>query len=66
MLVEVVDDKPSGNPALAGVPPRPRRKHCRTLLSAGRCVEPECGKEQDGGEATADEAKVDQNGDNGN
>ena len=50
-LVEVVDDKPLGNPALAGVPPKPRCKHCRTLLAAGRCVEPECGKEQGGVEA---------------
>ena len=51
VLVEVVDARPSGNPALAGVPPKPRCRHCRTLLAAGRCVEPECGKEQDGVEA---------------
>ena len=46
VLVEVVDNTPLANPALAGVPPKPRCRHCRTLLSAGRCVEPECGKEQ--------------------
>ena len=46
VLVEVVDNSPLANPALAGVPPNPRCRHCRTLLDAGRCVEPECGKEQ--------------------
>ena len=43
--------KSAGNPALAGVPPKPRCRHCSTLLADGRCVEPECGKEQDGVEA---------------
>ena len=46
VLVEAVNDNPMANPALAGVAPKPRCKHCRTLLADGRCVEPECGKEQ--------------------
>ncbi len=51
VLVEVVDARPLGNPALAGVPPKPRCTHCRTLLAEGRCVEPECGREQNAAEA---------------
>ena len=46
VLVEVVNNNPMANPALAGVAPKPRCKHCLTLLADGRCVEPECGKEQ--------------------
>ncbi len=34
------------NPAFAGLPPKPRCRHCNSLLSDGRCVEPECGKDQ--------------------
>ena len=35
------------NPALAGVPPKPRCNQCNTLLADGRCVEPECSKDKD-------------------
>ena len=31
-----------GNPALAGVPGKPRCEHCSMFLDNGRCVEPEC------------------------
>ena len=31
-----------GNPALAGVPPKPRCRQCRMLLDNGRCVDPVC------------------------
>ena len=36
-----------GNPALAGLPPKPRCSHCGTLLADGQCVEPDCRKDQD-------------------
>ena len=34
------------NPALAGVPGKPRCQHCNTILADGRCVEPECTERQ--------------------
>ena len=35
------------NPALAGLPPKHRCRHCNSLLSDGQCVDPDCGKDQD-------------------
>ena len=34
------------NPAFAGLPPKPRCRHCNSLLSGGQCVDPDCGKDQ--------------------
>ena len=34
------------NPAFEGLPSRPRCRHCNTLLDGGRCVDPDCGKDQ--------------------
>ena len=36
------------NPALAGLPPKPRCGQCGSLMTDGRCVYPECNKELDG------------------
>ena len=36
------------NPALAGVPGKPRCQHCKTVLADGCCVDPECpGRQQE-------------------
>ena len=32
---------------LAGLPPKPHCSHCNSLLLDGRCVNPDCGKDQD-------------------
>ena len=45
---EEVAAKSVDNPALAGLPPKPRCGQCASLLADGRCVYPECSKEQDG------------------
>ena len=50
-LVEDVAAKSVDNPALAGLPPKPRCGQYGSLLADGRCVYPECSKEQDGMEA---------------
>ena len=34
------------NPAFEGLPSKPRCRHCNTLLDGGRCVDPDCGKDQ--------------------
>ena len=46
-LAAAAKTKTVENPAFAGLPPKPRCRHCNTLLADGRCVEPECGKDQD-------------------
>ena len=34
------------NPAFKGLPSRPRCRQCNSLLSDGRCLDPDCGKDQ--------------------
>ena len=34
------------HPAFAELPPKPRCRHCNSLLLDGRCVDPDCGKDQ--------------------
>ena len=46
-LEEDVAAKSVDNPALAGLPPKPRCGRCGSLMTDGRCVYPECSKEQD-------------------
>ena len=43
------------NPALAGVPGKPRCEHCNMLLDNGRCVEPDCRKFQPAAQSTDEE-----------
>ena len=45
-LAAAAKTKSVENPAYAGLPPKPRCRHCNSLLLDGRCVDPDCGKDQ--------------------